>query len=752
MEILFFLFAVYIVYRFFRCDKKSRKKDSTEEIIVNFRFSSGDEFDEDFEDYEEPSGEPGKWYESNQGVNVRGFDIPGGLIYVGNKLLDINGYDNDACLIDPKLQVSSAKPWEFGDEMGYWPQYRYISPQCRGAYLKWLASGRSEPEAYIGYVFLFFYGLERRLIIDGQKGRISEKDRSKIIDEVQRLLKIYGSNRSFQRYASNLLAIEWVLYQRDKPVPDYIDFNNNRFCTGPFQVVLSQHISEGKAVTADLALNWLNLHPDFSLRTPARRCSSEFRELFKLRYTKKFGDGLEVKPNKRRLKIEYHPASSSIAMGSELNIKGLDLPNTFILTGPLKKISALAEECTVELEQYSRYIGRRGNNPRSVKGLALLPKELLAKVSGFNRIRDVLAKTCEDGFGVLSFQEIYSCFEEELPNKPSSKDFDSLANLIEGLGFGVAPSGTIHKIYPKLNEGIVVFRDGHGVCFEPSVEFYAVSTTMLLGAMVSQVDEDISPHEEEKLRGLVNQNRKLSQVEKDSLNAFLHWSLKNPRGLAGLKQRLSRSSEKEKVVISHVLISVALADGRVDPREVRLLKKLYGVLGLDQDNVERELHALSTAREPVTIEFGDDDKRYAIPGSKLDKEAHDDFKLDNNIVIAREEETRQVKAILEDVFSDQQEAQEAFESETQTSTEGENPLSSLDESHKVVFQHLITKEAWKRSDICEMCKKHGLMFDGAMETLNEWAYDFGNAPLIDDGEPIYVDVTLAKEILNVQQK
>ena len=42
------------------------------------------------------------------------------------------------------------------------------------------------------------------------------------------------------------------------------------------------------------------------------------------------------------------------------------------------------------------------------------------------------------------------------------------------------------------------------------------------------------------------------------------------------------------------------------------------------------------------------------------------------------------------------------------------------------------------------------MVDGAMEVLNEWAFENANAPLIEDGEPIFVDLSLAKEIVDVQ--
>ena len=45
-------------------------------------------------------------------------------------------------------------------------------------------------------------------------------------------------------------------------------------------------------------------------------------------------------------------------------------------------------------------------------------------------------------------------------------------------------------------------------------------------------------------------------------------------------------------------------------------------------------------------------------------------------------------------------------------------------------------------------KELGLMADGAMEVHNEWAFENANAPLIEDGEEIYIDIELAKEIIN----
>ncbi|MGS9202722.1 TerB N-terminal domain-containing protein, partial [Salmonella enterica subsp. enterica serovar Infantis] len=64
-----------------------------------------------------------------------------------------------------------------------------------------------------------------------------------------------------------------------------------------FRMNLATVFEKGQPVCADLALAWINYFPDYTLRTPARRCNAEFSALFKQRYTQKYGDGIVVKPN-----------------------------------------------------------------------------------------------------------------------------------------------------------------------------------------------------------------------------------------------------------------------------------------------------------------------------------------------------------------------------------------------------------------------------------------------------------------------
>ncbi len=741
MEIIIGLIVLFVIYKiFFKSNDHNKKNEGTFRVEV----SGPGDYRDDYRPSRHPSGPPAKWYGPSESVHIHGYDIPGGLVYVGSNLPDKHGYGNDASLIDPNLKVSAAEPWEAGDLMGYWPKYDSIPAKCRGAYLKWLADGRSEPEANIGYVFLFFYGLERRLIVDGARNKVSETERATIVKEVVRLLKIYGTNGSFAGYANNLLATEWILYQNEKTVPTYIDFDN-RYCSEPFQFMLAKTVDEGKPVTAEMALRWYRLNPDNKLRTPARRCKKEFQRLFAHRYHEKFGDGIIIPPNKTRLKIDCRTASPSVS--GDIKSKIPDLPNPFILKGPIKKIDAVVEECTQALDPYSRFLGRKGNDSKSLAALALIPKELIGKTSGARIVKERLADICGGKIGFIPLEALYKTINQKVPDKLSKKDFESLASFIDSMDYGIAPDMRYHHMKPALDGHVAVFPKGHGVGFSPSKEFRIVSTILRLGAMVSQIDNDLSPAEEATLQNLISENRELTAIEKDSLMAFLHWCLRTPLNAAGLKARLSEVSETQKSAISHILISVAHADGVVKPEEIKQIEKLYTTLGLNKEHVTSDIHALAADSGPVTVDLKDSDTSFAIPKPAKAVGTSKGFVLNDELIRIRKEETKQVKSVLEDIFTEQEEEKE-FETAPVVAVASGNPLFLLDDAHQNLFNKLVEQEEWERTEIQETCKKLGLMVDGAMEVLNEWAFENANAPLIDDGEPVYVDVSLAKEIVD----
>jgi hypothetical protein len=94
------------------------------------------------------------WIGPGQSVSVAGYAIPDAMIYVGRKL-SAPQRSVEPSLINPSLRVNSRQPDTEGHGLNYWPAYDQISPESRAAYLEWLARGRRNPSAPLGYVFLF---------------------------------------------------------------------------------------------------------------------------------------------------------------------------------------------------------------------------------------------------------------------------------------------------------------------------------------------------------------------------------------------------------------------------------------------------------------------------------------------------------------------------------------------------------------------------------------------------------------------
>lgn len=741
MELLTFFLTLVVIYLFFKWVVNGVKSLFSPSKPQNSHYIARTP--------PKPKGRPGRWYAPGEQVTIGKHEIPGGMVYVGGHFTrSVDGSTMSSCLINPDLKVQSSSPDIHRDEMGYWPHYSEISPTARGAYLSWLASGRRDPNANIGLVFLFFYGIERRLFACLDEEKPDSNEVKLLTDEVRRLLTIYGDNRSFSRYAHQLLNAVWLVFNRNETIPADLDISqpNNEMV---IQYLVAKHSAEARPIPSELALAWLHQHPERGLRTPARRCPDEFAQLFKHLYTEKYRDGIVVKPNKRTLELTYTFAGSTYG-GAHLSFSSDGLPDPFLLTGPVNKLQAVADMATDQLDAYSRYLGKKGSDPTSMDAMSLLPPVLMKqdpKLIGIQQKLDALMGNVTL-HSLLSLKDLYSLIGQTAPAKLTKKEASSLAEMIEKLGYGIAPDMRYHNPKPDPQGSVVLFHKGHGIDFRPSAEFELVGAVLRLGALVSQID-GVSPQEESLLQSVIQDNRNLTGIEKDSLKALLHWMLHTPQTTTGIKQKLSVLSQDERETISHILIAVAHADGYIDPSEVKQLEKLYTTLGLDKLQVTSDLHVYAANNVangeigPVTVATKTPEPSHAIPKQTPKREG---FQINEELLKLREQETHQVKGVLAEIFSEEDEP-EVNETAIRTEATATSAFEQLDETHRILFEKLITKETWDRESLHKLCESLKLFLDGAMETINEWAYEQANAPLIEDGEPIYVDIELAKEIV-----
>ena len=213
--------------------------------------------------------EPGRWVSPGETVRIDKFEITRGFFYFGGRLNSLNGYGTESSLVDPTLKINANSPDYAGEQMDYWPSYEHLSPGSRAAYVEWLASNRSDPETNIGYVFLYFYGIERRWLVDDKNGAIPPDERKALMLELERLKSIYGHNRSFNGYVTGFLSHLWVVnHQNDKEQPSHDLLVAKRNFTSVFKFLLANAVQNGEPVNEELAFAWVKSHPDYSLRTP----------------------------------------------------------------------------------------------------------------------------------------------------------------------------------------------------------------------------------------------------------------------------------------------------------------------------------------------------------------------------------------------------------------------------------------------------------------------------------------------------
>lgn len=494
-----------------------------------------------------------------------------------------------------------------------------------------------------------------------------------------------------------------------------------------FKVRLATTIANSRPVNSDLALEWLKNTIEYSLRTPARRCEDEFKRLFQIRFKQAFGDGILVKPNKTKLTLSYHAASNGIP-SVDLNLE--DLPDPSVLKAPLNKLIPIADQCTDELNSYSRYLAKENTSKHDIAALMLLPKDLADESDSpiIGSFKQWAEKVIAEQKGLTTVQEFWVHTGMPLPKTLNKKEIDLLINLAAISEIGIAPDQRFHLTKFKADGNIVLFSPGHGEFFEASPAFQHVMLALRLGAMVATTDGVVSDDEERALRRIIENDDKLSPTEKNSLSAYLTWRLNSPSNTAGLSARIEQLNSTQIESLKKFIVSIALADGKVDAQEIKQIEKLYTSLGLDKSLIASDIHHLTTT------------KSVSLPPLQGTGQSHAVFELDEGILAIHENDTTAAKSILENIFAVEDETEPLQIAATNTVTSG------LDSIHQALFEQLITKAEWTRLEVHELCSKLKLMLDGAIETINEWAYENVDAPVLDDDGAIYVDFEIVEEL------
>jgi len=233
----------------------------------------------------------------------------------------------------------------------------------------------------------------------------------------------------------------------------------------------------------------------------------------------------------------------------------------------------------------------------------------------------------------------------------------------------------------------------------------------------------------------------LTPAQTTRLTAQLQLLQQAPASLTALKKKLEPLSLQVRETLAGFMATLVQSDGTVSPAEVKMLEKVYKALGLDASKVFSDVHAVAAGAPaaPTTV-------------ARLESSG---FKLDAARIAALQADTEKVSSMLAGIFASADEAAGTSALETVEADEPEAEpeaaapvagLLGLDEAHTALARMMLSRPEWTRAELLDVAGDLDLMLDGALEHINEAAFDRHDMPLFEGEDPVTVNSEILEKV------
>jgi len=662
-----------------------------------------------------PSGSP---------VTVGNYTLPNGMIYFIPQRPPKSEYEEEIepSAIYPALPIGTGLDWD-ARSFSYWPSYFQIPPDARNTYLKWLADGAKDPTIGVGYVFIYFYGLERRLVIDCQDTTIAARDRDAVIAEVLRLKEIFGEKSgSFRGYSSRLL--EWVNIDsailkiaEGKNILIEETLENDTLAA----LKISRAIKEKGYLDAEDTLLWFrNYHPGVGRKYLIRNNFDLVLKGFEPIFEKAYPNGLKPTQTRGVLELNYHAAAMGLHTNRRLE-KWPDPQRSFDTRNLLPLLKSL-NELLDQLAPHIRWLQSDDGTTSPLEIIAKRPVFLWPDSSKvFSEKLKSLAKESIDPdqkMGCISIKKVLDTLDIE-SEKISKKDHKMLLESFRNLGFFADPDPDLFDS-TLTSEDMIAISEKELPEVKLTKDFKSAILTLKLCAAASWADGKVSSQESNFLKTQLLGSFKISDDQKSRLSLYLFWLLFYDHHLNNFKKMVGTLSKPKKRDVASLMIAIVAIDGTVSPKEVAFLEKSYKAFGLDKDSLYSDLHS------------------YQADGSEAIKSSDETVRINQKKVQRKIEESSAVSSILADVFKDDSPSKD----ETKEIEQKKRKLTI--EPHLArIIKNLLTRDSWPINEAEALMKAEGFLMNGAIERVNEWAFEeLGDALLEEEDGKINISQSL----------
>lgn len=748
------------------------------------------------------SKRPWQWIGPIGNIAVHGMNI-GGMHYVGESmpLVSHRAWEtppkDQLFLINPSLPVQFTKVRKRPEqEIDYHPSYAKMSLPTRGGYLQWLADGRRDPEARPAYPLLFLMGLEHRIMAE----RPDHAELRLLLGELRELRACYRHEYHLDHQLSRLIhEAEWMLLKGDGPgLAAYRVDLLDPYPTMPItlKVCVARMVNAGVPIPFEWAIGTvLHLHLG-SRRIGMTRMPDAFLDLAKIRFGQRMPGGVRIPKRKVELTHHYSPTSQWFTGAQREGIKLTPewLPNPEALNwDPVIK---LIDDVADELTPYATAQGPECRNNGSFSVLAALPPELRDKpyAAGLTALKDWLNSEPSQ-VRVTSLAELLEKTGQPIDTTVNARAHDHLANLLATLGWGMEPDPLFWPLraLKQLQTGKVVLFpkvDGQGLRAPPSPGWAAAQ-------LVAAVMTTFVPHAIPALNTSgIAMGFNLTAAENRRLRAMSLAMGGTKLSDGDLRKMAQAVPEQEIPNAINVLCYQAGQLNVVRYDGVRILEKVFHALDVPCSELYSYLHKAEASNpkpppafDPLVVETASESVRWQIPrpppgldlrpagkktaskpgkaepprksngpppGMKPKSEVVPPGApaepppmpvLDMEEVERIRRETRQVSNLLAPIYAEEATPPAVPVSPPATAEPSAEPTSGfegLDAEHAVFLAALLERETWPSEEFEALAKSFGLMPGGAAEFLNEWSFDRFDDAIIEDGDPMTINIALLR--------
>ena len=723
------------------------------------------------------------WYPPGQPVQFEDLKLRGGMFYSAPKVLDWPG--------EPSAIIANASvakhPDSSSNDLGYYPSYQNLPPSQRRTYLEWLACERRDthPEQRaIGYLFLYFYGIERRIILD------MDRDPA-IIDELLALLLHYGPHHksrslrgyflSLAHYGSRLMGIEHYRHYW----PRCLDIDEGKTGEEVMKLVLANLHELNEPLHWSIAYRLALADQNSRKSVVVTRAQQEFWSLFQSRYENDYPGGIALNAAKQDAVFRYQPASQALLFGGEGDFKcgngvfryqpggqaslansghgrsglyEMKIPNVAGLHSQFQRVSKLWNSCVDDLSGYTRAMSsKKQTDSVGLKAWLALPTELKGSMPNpmqpFWEWMTTVA-SCDGDFYFVSTGFLAPWFGITERSKLTKAQASELSYGIASMGWTMAPCPDhVDQAY-GWNQEVVIYRRTSDKPVEPQIP--GLVRLLYLVMPIAAADGTVEPLELEAFHRLIS-HEVTNEADWKYLHAVEAALMRDTNvALHALASMTKHITAKSRDAVFLLLVHIAAADGEVAPEEFKVLRKIARGLELDADRAERILREDIAFRE-ITVVDAKPSKRQGETIPTKPDERPVGLQLDMQRIAALTKETHEVVSMLSAVMVEEEAAALSPTAKpVPASTAVQVPsateqvpewVTGIGARYRIALVCLVAHDEIDARSFDELAEKHHLMADDLFNAVNSWADEKLGDFLLERSDPIRIYRDLLSSIL-----